>query len=103
MLPEVEPAVVELIRDLVRKIADQKVPDEMFIGEAGDEFIRNSEQAATLFRSFGGLQRIELIARRDLPQGGRNVEYRVSFDERQIILWLELTAENRIRSMDLRR
>lgn len=103
VLDEAEPTVAEFVRSLVMRIADNKMSSDMFVDSVDNVFMLHSQEAADEFRSYGTLSGVELIAREELPRGTRKLQYRVNFETMQVVLLLELDAQNRIGSIDLRR
>lgn len=103
VIAEVEPAVAGLVRDVVQRIGDGTLSADLFSGMGADDILPHAQQAADEFRSYGAVRRVELIAREELPGGSRMVQYRLSFETRQVVLMLGLDGGNRITSIELRR
>lgn len=103
VMTEVEPSVAEFVRNVVQRITDKTLSSEMFVGDASDDILPYAQQASDEFRSFGALRRVELVGREEQTQGSRMVNYRLSFDSRQVVLSLGLNPQNRITSIELRR
>ena len=103
VIPEVDQAALSTVRNLVTRIADKTLTPEMFAGTGGDDILPHQQQAADEFRAFGPLRRAELVSREELPRGVRLLQYRLTFDARQVVLILTLDEKNHITALDMRR
>jgi CubicO group peptidase (beta-lactamase class C family) len=103
VMPEVEPTVAAFVHDLIKRIADTTLSRDMFAGSGADDILPGEQQAADEFRAYGPLRRAELVGREELPDGSRMLQYRLTFDTRQVVLMFSLDARNRITAIELRR
>lgn len=103
VMAEVEPTVAAFVRDLVMRIANKTLSPEMFAGSGANDILPGEQAASDEFRAYGPLRRADLVAREELPEGARGLQYRLTFDTRQVVLIFALDNRNRITAIELRR
>jgi hypothetical protein len=96
-----EPKITAYVKEVLQKINDKQLTQELFIPGAGDGILPYAEQAAALFSSFGVLDNIELIFRKPSDNGDVLYQYRLTYGDKQMLFLLGLTKNNKIYSIDL--
>jgi CubicO group peptidase (beta-lactamase class C family) len=91
-----EPQVTQMVKDLLREIAEGKENPEQFTEELRRElFPSEIQEAGATLKQLGELKSLELM-RRTEEGGQRNYRYRAAFSEATILVSIELTKDNRV-------
>lgn len=98
-----EPNVTVIVKELLHKIAANKLTHELFVPPAGDDILSHSEAAATEFKSLGDLKRIELLARQERDNGSLLFHYRLTYESTKMVLTVGLAKNGKFNTIDLRR
>lgn len=88
-IPEPDPEMAAFVRSFVADVAANQMRAAQFSAPLAEEILAGAGPAAERFRSYGVLQRIELVSRTVTPDGVRRVVYRLSYSARQILLRLD--------------
>ena len=102
-IADTEPQVTEFVKDFVKKVAENKMTAELFEPALAAEILRDADRAAADFSSYGPLNNIELLECKEPRVGSRVYTYRLTYKERQIVLTLSVTKENKISDIAVRR
>jgi CubicO group peptidase (beta-lactamase class C family) len=98
-IPDKEPQVAQMVKDLLREIADGKAKPEQFTEELRRLFPEEIQGAAEALKEWGELQSLELLERKEEGER-RNYRYRVMFKETTVILSIGLTKDDKIARLD---
>ena len=96
------PQVIALVKAFVVKLTDKKLTADLFTPELGERFIPNSGRASDHLKSLGDFIRLELLARKDLPNESKVYHYRLVFRNESEELLLTITKENKIAAIESR-
>ncbi len=102
-IKDTEPQVTEFVKELLKKIVYNKLTAELFEPPAGDYILPFADRASAEFTSYGQLNNIELLERKELAGGSRLIRYRLTYKEKQLVLTLGLTKDGKINDIYLRR
>lgn len=91
-IPEPDPEMAAFVRTFVADVAANQMRAAQFSASLAEEILAAAGPAAERFRSYGVLQRSELVSRTVTPDGVRRVAYRLSYSARQILLRLDRDA-----------
>lgn len=91
-IPEPDPEMAAFVRTFVADVAANQIRAAQFSAPLAEGILAGAGSAAERFRSYGVLQRIELVSRTVTPDGVRRVAYRLSYSARQILLRLDRDA-----------
>lgn len=88
-ISEPDPEMAAFVRAFVADVAANRMRAAQFAAPLAEEILAGADRAAERFRSYGALQRIDLVSRTVTPNGVRRVTYRLSYAARQILLRLD--------------
>lgn len=91
-IPEPDPEMAAFVLTFVADVAANQMQAAQFSASLAEEILAAAGPAAERFRSYGVLQRSELVSRTVTPDGVRRVAYRLSYSARQILLRLDRDA-----------
>ena len=95
-----EPQVTQMVKDLLRDIADGKAKPERFTDELrGKLFPGEMQELGPALKEFGEVKSLELMERTD-EGGQRNYRYRATFPEMTIMASIALTKDDKIAKLD---
>ncbi len=91
-----EPQATQRVRELLQEIAEGKTKQEQFTEELSRElFPTEMQEAGATLKPLGELKTLELMERTD--EGERRIyRYRATFQETTILVWIELTKDNKV-------
>jgi CubicO group peptidase (beta-lactamase class C family) len=96
-----EPHVTALIKTVLLQVADASIKPETFTPEfAAQIFPQRVKQFSETFKSFGALQKMELLARRDRGEE-RGYRYRLIYANGNHFCTVALTKDNKIAGLSL--
>ncbi len=99
-LPEPEPRVAELLRTVLRQLAEGKLPEDSFTAEGRKAFFPiEFDEWHTVLKNVGPLQSLVLVDRK-VDQRTRHCDYRADFGEVRLRISLALTRDNKIVELD---
>jgi CubicO group peptidase (beta-lactamase class C family) len=91
-----EPRVTEMVKDLLRGIADGKAKPEQFTEEARKRLFPDEiQELGPALKEFGELKTLELMERSEEGER-RNYRYRAKFPEMTLIISIGLTKDEKI-------
>ena len=91
-----EPQVTTLARELIRKAAEGQLAPEQFTPEMRERlFPDRVKEGQEMLQSLGPLQSIALLQRRE-ADGVRSYQYRITFRNESLRLYLSLNGEDKI-------
>jgi len=96
-----EPRVTQMVKDLLRGIADGKAKPEQFTEEAQKRlFPDEMQELVPALKEFGELKTLELMERTEEGER-RNYKYRAKFVEMTLMISVGLTKDNKIAGLNL--
>jgi CubicO group peptidase (beta-lactamase class C family) len=99
-IPDKEPQVTQMVKDLMREIADGKPKPEKFTEELRRKVFPDAiQEANATVKDFGELKSLELTRRTDEDER-RNYRYRATFPETTIFISIQLTKDNKIAGLE---
>jgi CubicO group peptidase (beta-lactamase class C family) len=101
-IPDTEPKVTTLARQLMLSAAAGTMDTSLFTAEARTAiFPARAAQAITILSQFGPLQSFELIERSEV-EGNRVYRYRASYPDNAILVRMVLNGEGKIAALGMR-
>jgi CubicO group peptidase (beta-lactamase class C family) len=95
-IPDKEPQVTQMVRELLRAIADGNAKPEQFAEEARRRLFPDEvDELGPTLREFGELKSLELMERTEEGER-RNYRYRAKFGEMTMTVTIGLTKEDKI-------
>ncbi len=90
----------ELVKTLITKLLERKLTADLFTPAFGDLFIPRSGHISAHLQSLGNFTGLELLDRKELPDGNRLLHCRLLFAKDVEELVLTITKDNRIAALE---
>jgi len=95
-----EPQVTEMVKELLRNIADGKAKPEQFTAEMQKRlFPSEMQELGPALKEFGDVKSLELMERTEEGER-RNYRYRATFREMTLMISIALTKDDKIAKLD---
>ncbi len=98
-----KPKIDAMVKRLVESIRTGKIDYEKLVFPAVTDLRAYAEQAASEFKSYGALKKLELINRDENNPSRRWYYYRLIYNEKQLILSVGINKDDKIYDLKVRR